>query len=391
MDKKIFNISNKKLIIFIVILFCLSMIITAATSAYVFWATRTAPTEFAPVTPTSGAGTGYYRHCYEELLDDEKQMYSVILSGIYSMPEKIEVPSLNGGNFSKVFSALSYDNPDLFCLSTSGSLQEIDKKLYFVPEYNMSFDEYKNKLGQANSIAKAIATSAVSYTSDYEKELYIHDYIVNHCTYDTSKDNMNDIYGCLVNGRASCEGYSRAFQYILSAVSIDNRLVTGMGENAAGKYEGHMWNYVVIEDEGYFTDITWDDPSADGSILRHTYFNNTTADMLKKHNEIAETLPLCTSTTYNYYIYEGCCVNGTNEETFKDELKNIVLNARNRGYRCAEICFDSEETLNWAVDVMFKKNIVFDVYNDAGIVISDVSKGIYYSTDKDYFTVCLYF
>ncbi len=352
---------------------------------------KNASAEFNAAQPTTGNGTGYYRHCYEELLDDEKKMYSEILALIYSMPEKIEVPALSGGNFNNVFSALSYDNPDLFCLSTSGTLQEEDGRIYFVPEYNMSFDEYKTKLSEANAIAKAIATSAVGYTSDYEKELYIHDYIINHCTYDTSKSNVNDIYGSLVNGRASCEGYSRAFQYILSAVGIDNRLVTGMGENAAGKFEGHMWNYVLLDGEGYFTDITWDDPSADGSILRHTYFNNTTADMLKKHNEIVQTLPLCTSTTYNFYVYEGCCVSAANTESFKDELSNIVFNARNRGYKCAEICFDSEDTMNWAIDAMFKQNIVFDVYNDAGIVIDDNAKGIYYSSDKDYFTVCLYF
>lgn len=382
---------TKKLIILISVLFGLSMLITAGTSIYVFFATRSVPTEFNIQEPSTGEGTGYYRHCYEELLPDEQKMYSVILSAVYSMPEKIEVPSLEGGSFNKVFSALSYDNPDLFCMGTKSSLEQLDGKFYFVPEYTMTYEQFSAKLSEANKIASAISSTAVTYTSAYERELYIHDYLVNHCTYSLTNENKNDIYGCLVNGKASCEGYSRAFQYLLSAVGIDNRLVTGMATNTIGEYEGHMWNFLFLDDEGYFCDITWDDPSADGSILRHTYFNVTTAEILKKHKDIVQSLPFCTDKTYNFFAYENCYFDTAEENALKENLSNTVYAARNRGYRCAEMAFDSSETLKSAVEAMFDKNMIFDVYNNAGIVIKNEDEGIYYSTDEDAFTVCLYF
>ena len=31
------------------------------------------------IIPVSGFGTGYFRHCYEELNDNEKKLYSIVL------------------------------------------------------------------------------------------------------------------------------------------------------------------------------------------------------------------------------------------------------------------------------------------------------------------------
>ncbi len=352
---------------------------------------KSMPATFEPPTPTSGKGTGYYRHCYEELGDSEKLMYAVILQSIYSMPEKIEVPSLTEGDFSKVFEALSYDNPDLFCLGVSSKLAAEGKKTYFIPEYSMSYEEYSAKLTEVNGIASAIASNAVTYTSEYERELYIHDYIINHCTYALGETNGNDIYGCLVNGKASCEGYSRAFQYILSAVGIDNRLVTGEASDAEGNFIGHMWNYVIIGGDGYFTDVTWDDPSSDSSVLRHTYFNNTTAEILVTHRDIRQAVPFCNATKFNFFVYENSLLQYGDEDALRDALERIIKNSQNRGYKCAEMRFESAEAMEWALEAMFKKSVIFDVYTSIGLAESMNNNSIYYSSDDKAFAVCLYY
>lgn len=381
---------NKKNIIIIIAFFVLAAL-TVGSFVGLKLVQMNQPTVFAPPEPTSGEWTGYYRHCYAELADDEKLLYATILQSVYSMPERIEVPALTTGDFGKVFEAISYDNPDLFCLSTSSTLIQEGKKIFFLPEYNMTYEEYSSKLAEANAIASKIASNAIQYTSDYERELYIHDYIINHCTYELNSQNVNDIYGCLVNAKASCEGYSRTFQYLLSAVGIDNRLITGQAADSSDKFIGHMWNYVIIDDNGYFTDITWDDPSTDGSVLRHTYFNVTTSDILVAHKEIHQTVPLCTTSKYNFFTYENAVLGYGDNEAFEESLENVIFNSRNRGYKCAELKFKSKEAVDWAVNAMFKENVIYNVYRNLGILDSIGENGVYYSTDDRMFTVCIYY
>ena len=187
------------------------------------------PADFENIIPVSGAGTGYYRYCYQELNEEEKAVYGVILQNIYNQPEKIEVPELANGDLTKVFKAISYDNPDLFNIGLKCKMYKKGFKNYFVPEYAIDYAPYQKQLKEATEIASAIIEETKNFTSTYEKEKYVHDYIINHCSYvePEQSTNANTMYGCLVEGKASCEGYSRTFQYIMNKLDIDNRLVTG--------------------------------------------------------------------------------------------------------------------------------------------------------------------
>ncbi len=58
-----------------------------------------------------------------------------------------------------------------------------------------------------------------------------------------------------------CEGYTRAFKLLCDTVGIPCVLVDGPAYNAAGVASGHMWNYVQMEDGGWYgVDVTWNDP-----------------------------------------------------------------------------------------------------------------------------------
>ena len=140
------------------------------------------PSNFNYVVPASGEGTGYYRHNYFELNESEQKLYSVIIQNIYTQPERIEVPELNDGDLTKVFKAISHDNPDLFNLGLNCSIYTEGLKTYFETEYIIPYDDYTTKLQEVNDIASVIIDNASIYTSNYEKEKYIHDYIINHCS-----------------------------------------------------------------------------------------------------------------------------------------------------------------------------------------------------------------
>ncbi len=361
---------------------------------YAIYDTSLKPAEFENLkAPASGIDSGYYRHCYYELSPEEQIIYTVVLESIYDMPERIEIPKMTTGNLNKIFTALSYDNPDLFCLGLNCKVYTEGLKTYFEPTYSMTKEEYQKQREELKTVVPVILKGADKYTAKYEKELYIHDYIVSNTVYVDPQisTSANNIYGCLVQGKASCEGYSRAFQYLLSALNIDNRLITGESTEDGENYIGHMWNYVVLDNEGYFVDVTWDDPKTATQVLRHTFLNVTTNDILLEHRDIDQSVPLCTATRYNYFVYENAFINNIETEQLRISVENAVYNASQRNYKCVELRFNDLNALNEAKDTLFNTGVIYTIYHDLGLIEDLVGAKVYYSTDEKMNALCLFF
>ncbi len=384
--------SKGKIVAVIAGVLALAFVVTGFMLNFLF-ETTLKPSEFNYTAPVSGEGTGYYRYCYNELNENEKKVYSVIMQSIYTQPERIEIPDLGDGDLVKVFEAVSYDNPDLFNLGLNCKVYTEGRKSYFEAEYILSKEEYTQKLKEAKDIASVIIDGASVYTSVYEKEKYVHDYIINHCKYaePTESPLANTMYGCLVEGKAACEGYSRAFQYIMSALNIDNRIVTGESADDGVNYVSHMWNYVVLDGEGYFVDLTWDDPKGDSDVLRHTYFNVTTNDILIKYRNIRQQLPLCTATKYNYFVYENAYFTTGAGEEFEASVHNAVYTSMQRQYKCVELRFSDAAVLAQAKDSLFNSGVVYTVFDEIGLITEADGAKVYYSSDDKMNTMSIFF
>ncbi|MEE1553306.1 MAG: transglutaminase domain-containing protein, partial [Lachnospiraceae bacterium] len=125
--------------------------------------------------------------------------------------------------------------------------------------------------------------------SDYEKELAIHDFIVQCASYDEAHlnalgiglPNSDNPYGCLINGKAICSGYSTTFQLFMDMLEIPCKTIY------ATDFEGddHSWNIVQIGGSWYYVDACWDDPIPDFTDrpVRHKYFNVSKEYMKTKH------------------------------------------------------------------------------------------------------------
>ncbi len=387
---------NNKIIKILVALVAVVLVAAAVCGSllYAIYDTNLRPAEFENLkAPASGIDSGYYRHCYYELSAEEQAIYTVILDSIYDMPERIEIPQLNTGNLNKIFTAISYDNPDLFCLGLNCKVYKEGLKTFFEPTYSMDKETYKKQKAELDALVSAILKGADKYTMAYEKELYVHDYLVTNCVYTDPETgaSANTAYGCIVGGKASCEGYARAFQYLLSKLNIDNRLVTGESTEDGENYIGHMWNYVILDGEGYFVDVTWDDPKTSTQVLRHTFFNVTTDDILLEHRNIEQSLPLCTATKYNYFVYEKAFVNNVATEQLETAVENAAYNSSSRGYKCIELRFNDMDSLNTAKDTLFNTGVIYTIYHDLGLIEDLAGAKVYYSTDEKMNALCLFF
>lgn len=144
---------------------------------------------------------------------------------------------------------------------------------------------------------------------DYDKELYLHDRLLAHVTYDDAYLNEQNAYTAIVEGKAVCAGYAFAFQYLLMRNGIESYYVVGTaGVDKAGKSVGHAWNIAKISGVWYYVDPTWDD-SDDEYAPYHAYFNLDT-DLLTRDHVLDPypynvTLPQCNELRWFYHRYNG--------------------------------------------------------------------------------------
>lgn len=241
------------------------------------------------------------RPVYEMLNETEKAIYSALYNGIIEKKNEIPLPcEISGDVYSKIYCILEKQEGDFFYIdSTYYTAEKIRNAQVVFREYIV---EIEPKIAQLESTAESIISNAPD--GDYEKALYIHDYITEICTYDTGDDYEYSAtaYGCLVKGQANCEGYAKAFNYLASRLGMKCILVTGKTD----KGENHAWNQIMIDGKWYNLDATWDDmDSPDGT--RRVYFLCSDETFGRTH--IADnsyfTPFACNATENNYYVKNG--------------------------------------------------------------------------------------
>lgn len=208
--------------------------------------------------------------------------------------------------YQSAIEALIYENPELFYVEATGMFINIEK---ITKISGVKYNVYINNGSESNYLTKGFngkddidsyqvqiekvrdyILSNLNERTDYEKIKLVHDYLVDSIEYDSSisKDHIYDIYGALVSRECVCEGYAKAFQYLMNEVGIDNVIVIGTGTNSNGQTESHAWNYVKLDNKWYAVDVTWDDPMliGDGIIpekSKYKYFLKGSKTMNENH------------------------------------------------------------------------------------------------------------
>ena len=182
-----------------------------------------------------------------------------------------------GEYYQSAIEAYTYDNPEVFYLSPKKMYLNIETTTrggtttynvfinsgneanYLAEEFN-SKEEIDQAIAQIEQVKNQIVQNRTGNT--YEDIKMVHDYLVDNISYDSSlsKQNIYNIYGALVNRECVCEGYARAFKYLLDELDIPCVMVIGTGTNSQGETENHAWNYVQLNGNWYAVDSTWDDP-----------------------------------------------------------------------------------------------------------------------------------
>lgn len=140
---------------------------------------------------------------------------------------------------------------------------------------------------QAKALAEKIAVNQTNGLETAQDKLAaLHDYLILNCKYDVEAAEQEVLdgtsapftaYGALVDGKAVCSGYARAFMMMCEAVGIECIYISDSEMN-------HSWNAVKIDDEIYYIDCTFDDPIPDqGERIIREYFLKTGEELKKTH------------------------------------------------------------------------------------------------------------
>ena len=131
--------------------------------------------------------------------------------------------------------------------------------------YRTTSDGHDILIRQWETASAALLSGVDKRWPDEKRELVIHDRLLAQCRYTREGNFCATAYGAIVEGAANCEGYARAFQYLLQRLGIPCLYVEGQGNGRP-----HAWVMVYIDGKWLHTDPCWNDV---GETPSYAYFN----------------------------------------------------------------------------------------------------------------------
>lgn len=259
---------------------------------------------------------------YGQKLDERLQVaLYTIYDGISQNKESIEIQGrVTPEELERLMYIIQFDCPELFNVETTYNYSQKKSSVSTLkPVYCLTSTEYRKMLREVREKSEKL-TEKIKDMGNFEKEVYIHDHILKNTEYDLESKNMGNIYGCLIEGRANCKGYSNAFQYLLRLTGIECGMVIGEAKSE-NTLVGHSWNIVELEGETYYADICWDDVidinDDIGIDFHYAFFNMTYSEMITDRNiynqiKFLGAVPKSTAEKYSY-----CKKNGLYATSYK--------------------------------------------------------------------------
>ena len=258
------------------------------------------------------------KYYYEQLSEEERTAYTEISQGIRDQEDEIYVHASDAKRTNRILEYVLKDSPEIFwCDGTAKTTSYEGKDNYTVlrPVYLYEREEREKRQSEIDCEVSECLSKVGEDDSDYDKILYVFEYIVNTVEYDAAAEDNQNIYSVFVGKKSVCAGYSKATQYLLEKMGIFCTYVTGTTKNG----ENHAWNLVICEGDYYYVDTTWGDPvflneteDADNNYISYDYMCCDDEALFKTHVPNAEVkLPECSKMDYNYYVvnhmyYEEC-------------------------------------------------------------------------------------
>ena len=241
---------------------------------------------------------GFY---YKGLNREEKSAYEQMRAGFESLAPAIRVARLEPARLAEVYLRLKLDTPLLFYVTGySYRFYPGAEHVELLPEY--LFDKGKIRTHQ-QAIAARIErlTRPLQGKSQMEKEMAIHDFILDSVRYDKLKKSYShEIIGPLTQGVGVCEGIAKTVKVLCDAMGVECIIALSEASPEKGVRYRHTWNVLTIDGMLYHMDATFDNSLQRGTH-RYDYFNLDDRHIFLDHEALVLPVPECTEDKGYYY------------------------------------------------------------------------------------------
>ncbi len=324
-------------------------------------------------------------YAYSKLSTENQNFYAQIYDALLYKKVDVLVATKDPVILDKAFQCVMLDHPELFYvdgykyvkhilngetirITVTGNYTMTDLE---ITKYRKEIDTYKNNF---------FGTMPASLDT-YGKVKYTYEYIVNNTEYALNAPNNQNIVSVFSNHQSVCQGYAKAFQYLLYEMQIPCELVLGSANG-----EGHAFNLVKINGAYYYVDPTWGEASylAGNSIetngIMYDYLCVTTEFLLKTHQiSMPIEMPVCTATEANYYVRENAYFTAMDT----NKMAQLFQDGYTYGKTFVVIKCDTVDTLHSLIDELITNNKIFSYMKNQTASVS-------YSVSEENYTITVW-
>lgn len=266
------------------------------------------------------------RYYYDRLNERDKRIYKEIYNGIMHFKPYVEVPGadLSDNNVGWIYHCVLWDNPFIFFVGEYAMWHAVttDRKRIKMTTLCDKHSERVYRKQIEDEVNKILSAPRLSQMSDFQKEVFVHDFIINNVEYDHTLGDGGariqpyTVYGALVEHKAVCEGIAKAVKLLLNMLDVKCIVVSGKFDG-----HGHAWNIVKLDDFAYHLDVTMDmGRVVHSGKMRYNYFNFRDNEITNYTIDNAHIIPRCTAIHNNYLVRAGGFV--SNYERLKKYIEN---------------------------------------------------------------------
>lgn len=345
---------------------------------------------------------------YSRLTATGQRAYDALLQAIKDHRNTAIVEDCASVDIVKISEAVEYDHPELFWYKRPTSTCGNEVAL----AYGASAEEAAVLQRRIDEIVPKYLEGIDDSMSAYDVALRIHARVIASVDYDTIAlnretqaggpapdkiDYLRTICGVLLDGKAVCEGYARAMQYLLQKCGIECAEVAGHIRKENGEFDGaHAWNILKVDGDYYYLDTTWDDSSNTVQTVKKNdlgfdYFCITTEELTRTRElDLCPTdVPPCDATRGNYYHHNDYVL-----DTYDlSKIKAIAQTAA--GSKCKSFTFkcNSKELLDETLSRLCTDGQdCYDALKAAAKIDKQIASNTYsYTYDRNIWTVTVNF
>lgn len=195
-----------------------------------------------------------------------RDVADLLADAIYNLDTELDISSYNltRADTQRAYDIVSAEHPEYFYMPAVYPIGTTGDQIGYFTFFYYEGVENIPAMRERYELAVDAALSWTSPTwSDIENAKALNDYLVWETCYgypsSGDKTVSHGSYGCLVNKRAVCDGYAKAYRDLCSRVGIKCAVTKSKELN-------HAWNIVTIGKHNYHVDVCWNDPILGANI-----------------------------------------------------------------------------------------------------------------------------